>query len=251
MVKLKDIVKFCNERTSKDSIKDFPGSWNGLQVENNGKVTKIGAAVDAGTIPFEMAKKMNIDFIIVHHGLLWGGKSPVTDSDYAKYKTLFDNNIAVYSSHLPLDAHPEIGNNAIIAKMLDLKPIKHFAEYEGTNIGLIVKSPGSRKKLTEGLEELFPSTFKAIEFGSSTPKKIAISSGSGNQLIPEIIKEGVDTLITGELKQSHFNLAQELKLNLYPCGHYATEVFGVTALGVELSEAFDLPFEFINTNCIL
>lgn len=251
MANLEEIVSFCDKRTQKNKVKDFPGANNGLQVSNNGTVSKIGATVDAGLIPFELAREKKIDFLIVHHGLLWGNNTPLTKSNYLKYKTLFDDNISVYASHLPLDAHPEIGNNTIIAQMLNLETVKRFAEHEGTEIGLIVKAPSSREKLTHELEELFPHTFKAIEFGSPKPKKIAICSGSGNQIIPELLKENVDTLITGELKQSHFNMAQELKLNLYPCGHYATEVFGVTALGVEVSEKFDLPFEFVDTGCIL
>lgn len=251
MINLSDIVSFCDNRVRRKEIADFPGAENGLQVANDGKVTKIGASVDAGLIPFQKAIEAKIDFLIVHHGLFWRPFTPITEDSYEKIKLLIKGNLAVYASHLPLDGHREIGNNALIAKALGLGQLDWFLEFQGTKIGLIAEAFKDREELKLKLRQLFPGTFTAIEFGSGHPKKIAISSGSGNSVVGELLKAGVDTLVTGELRQHHFNMAQELKLNLYACGHYATEVFGVQALAKEVARKFNLDYEFIQTECPL
>ena len=251
MVELSEIVKFCNERVGTDSITDFPGAHNGLQLENNGKISKIGAAVDAGKVPFEQAIRAGIDFLIVHHGLYWSPIIPLTGHKLSKLKICLEGNLSVYSSHLPLDAHPEIGNNAIIAEKLGLPVVGHFCKFEGTEIATIAENNGNRASLAEHLRGLFPKTFKAIEYGSLSAKRIAILSGSGRSALDEMRALDIDTLITGELRQEHFNLAQEQSFNLYPCGHYATEVFGVQALAAEVAAKFKLPWEFIATDCPL
>ena len=251
MIRTEDIVNYCDQRTKISVIKDFPGSYNGLQLENSGEVLKIGAAVDAGLVPFQKAISTGIDFIITHHGLFWTPPIPFINSAYQKVKLCIDHNLAVYGSHLPLDCHPEIGNNAILAQKLQLEPIASFLPYEGVDIGLITKNTQSRKDLSNRLESLFSKGINSMEFGTEKPSTIAILTGSGQSAVDKILDAGTDTLITGELKQHHFNLAQELKLNLYACGHYATETFGVDALALEVAEKFDLPYEFIPSECML
>lgn len=251
MAQLQDIVQFCDERTQRCEYTDFPGAENGLQVENNGTVQKIGAAVDAGKIPFEKAVSEGVDFLIVHHGLFWSPLCPITGKHYQKLQVLFKGNCALYSNHLPLDANPDIGNNALIAKNLGLSGGENFLEYEGMPVGHLAPNSDNRGILLQKLEKLFPTGVTPIEYGSETPKKIAIVSGSGGSAIPEIKKYGADTLITGELKQNHYNMAQEEGLNVYACGHYATEVFGVQALAKEVSEKFGLEWIFIQTDCPL
>lgn len=249
MASLNDIVSFCDERSRQKEITDFPGAMNGLQVANRGEVTKIGAAVDAGKVPFEQAVAAGIDFLIVHHGLFWDPPRPFTGKVYDKLRICFDGNLAVYSSHLPLDCHPEIGNNILLARLLGLEPIDWFLEYEGRPMCLIAKPNGSRAELKETLGQHFSNPFTAIEYGSENPEKIAILTGSGASVTTELKDAGIDTFITGELKENHFNIAQEDGLNIYLCGHYATETFGVDALGKETAKKFDLPYEFIKTDC--
>jgi len=251
MANLKDIVNFCNERVHLDSVSDFPGAENGLQIENSGNVNKIGAAVDAGQIPYEEAIKAGVDFLIVHHGMFWSPIRSISGKNYRKIKTAFDGNLAVYSSHLPLDAHQEIGNNKKLADALGLEVIDWFLQHEGTPIAALASFGGSTESLKEGLSKTFGNQFTAIEYGSREPSKIAILTGSGRSALSEMKSLGADTLITGELRQEHFNLAQEEGFNLYVCGHYATETFGVEALGKEVAEKFNLPFEFIKTPCPL
>jgi len=252
MAELKDIVAFCDQRTRRSEIKDFGGAYNGLQVENNGQVSKIGAAVDAGQRPFAAAIEAGIDFLICHHGLFWTAPIPLTGPNYQKIKTALDGNLAVYGAHLPLDCHPEIGNNALLAKALELQPVDSFLNHEGNDMAVIAEGPKSgRSELAAKLKALFPSTYQGIEYGSEQPKRIGILTGSGQSAVPHLLANEVDTLITGELRQHHFNMAQELGLNLYPCGHYATEVFGVKALAAEVADKFQLEWQFIEQPCLL
>ena len=249
MASLSDILNFCENRIQTSTIADFPGAQNGLQVENNGTVSKVGAAVDAGLVPFKKAVKAGIDFLIVHHGLFWEEAYPITGTRYEKYKLCLDHNLAIFGAHLPLDCHPEIGNNAILASKLGLNQLEWFHEYEGNPVGLITEGGLSRSDLRARLGDLFSKEVTAIEKGSKQPEKIAVLTGSGASVVSELKAAGVDTLITGELKQNHFNEAEEAGLNIYLCGHYATETFGVSALASEVAQKFGLDWEFIPTDC--
>jgi dinuclear metal center YbgI/SA1388 family protein len=247
MPTLTEITAYCEKRTRRAAFKDFPGAHNGLQVANDGRVTKIGAAVDAGLVPFEKAVERGIDFLIVHHGLFWGGVQPLTGSVYGRFATLVGGNCAVYSSHLPLDAHEEIGNNVLLARQLGLRARRPFLFHEGEPIGWIASNKLKRSQLCARLEELYPRVVP-IDCGPATPKHVAFCSGSGNSAVPQLVAAGADTLVTGELREEWFNYAQEHRLNLICCGHYATEMLGVKALAAELAKKFRLPWEFIETD---
>lgn len=251
MAKLSEIGSFCDALTNRPNVADFPGANNGLQLENAGAVTHVGAAVDAGLIPFRKAVETGIDFLIVHHGLFWNPPRRYGGVLYEKLKLAFDNNLAVYSSHLPLDAHPEIGNNRLLADALGLAPEDWFLEHEGTPIALLATAPDNREELRDRLRGEFGDRFTAIEYGSQTPERLAILTGSGRSALPHLKAAGTDTLITGELRQEHFNLAQEEGFNLYLCGHYATERYGVRALARKVAARFGLPVSFISTECPL
>ena len=250
MASLQKIAAFCDKRTRRHEIKDFKGACNGLQFENTGVIQKVGASVDAGLIPFQKAVDRNVDLLIVHHGMYWSPLQPITGVKFQKVNTLLNGGLAVYSSHLPLDCHSEIGNNVLLAKEIGLQPTGTFLDYEGTDIGLITEGI-SRLDLIEKLQKTFDAKVQSIQFGSEKPNKIAILTGSGSSAVAELKRIGVDTLITGELRQNHYNQAQEEGLNLYLCGHYATEVYGVCALAKEISQKFEIPWEFIATDCPL
>lgn len=246
MANLDELVLYCDKRTRRTAFKDAPGAFNGLQVANNGRVTKIGAAVDAGVIPFRKAVAADVDFLIVHHGIYWDMPRPLTGPAYERVSTLVRGNCALYSNHLPLDGHPQIGNNALLAAQLGVTPARPFLVRDGEPIGWIAAARLSRPQLRSRLEKLYRRVI-AIEHGSIAPRAIAFCSGSGNSAVPELGPAGVDTLVTGELREEWFNRAQEEKLNLYLCGHYATEVHAVQALAAELARKFKLPWEFIAT----
>ena len=246
MARLKDLVAYCDKRTRLSAFKDGPGSFNGLQFGNDGKVTKIGAAVDAGLHPFRQAVAAGVDFLIVHHGMYWDMPRPLTGPVQARVETLVKGNCALYSNHLPLDAHPKIGNNALLARQLGLKPSRGFIPNEGGDIGCIARSRMPRAALRARLESLYARVI-SIEYGSASPSQVGFCSGGGNSAVNPLIEAGADTLVTGELREEWFNVAQERRLNLYLCGHYATEVHAVRALAAELSARFGLPWEFIAT----
>lgn len=244
MASLSKIVNYCDERTARASVTDFPGAVNGLQFANAGTVKKIGAAVDAGLRAFEEAARRGIDFLLVHHGMFWHPQQPVTGTVYEKFRVCFDANLAVYGCHLPLDAHREIGNNAVLARELGLEIVEWSLEINGISFAAVCRGI-PRRELAERLKKTFPRTFRAIECGSDVPERIAILSGSGNAIVPALREMRCDTLVTGEIKEENFVRAQDENFNLYPCGHYATERFGVCALAAELAEKFALPWEFV------
>jgi dinuclear metal center YbgI/SA1388 family protein len=246
MPRLKDLVAYCDKRTRLAAFKDAPGAFNGLQFANDGRVSRIGAAVDAGLVPFRKAIGAGVDFLIVHHGMYWDMPRPLTGPAYERVAELVKGNCALYSCHLPLDAHPKIGNNALLARQLGLRPNRGFLPNEGGNIGCIAPSRLGRSALRRRLESSYERV-TAIEFGSAKPALVAFCSGSGNSAVAALLASGADTLVTGELREEWFNVAQEHRLNLYLCGHYATEVHAVRALAAELSAKFGLPWEFIAT----
>ena len=227
---------------------DYPNALNGLQIANLRPVTGISAAVDFSTRAIQGTVESGANFLIVHHGMYWDMPRPITGPVYDRISTLIEGNCALYSNHLPLDSHPQIGNNALLARQLGLTPNRGFMPNAGGDIGRIAPNGGlTRATLRAKLEKLYPRVI-AIEYGAATPRDIAFCSGSGNSALRALAETGVDTLVTGELREEWFNHAQEEKLNLYLCGHYATEVHAVKALAAELSKKFHLPWEFIPTD---
>src|SRR5665213_3879673 len=247
MASLSDLAAYCDQRTRRAEFNDAPGACNGLQMANDGRATRIGAAVDAGIQPFRGAVAAGVDFLIVHHGMYWDMPQPLTGKAYERVATLMRGNCALYSSHLPLDAHPEIGNNALLARQLGLSPGRGFLPNAGGDIGAIAPATATRAELRARLEKLYARVI-AIEYGPEAPREVAFCSGSGNSAIAAMTAAGADTLVTGELREEHFNRAQEERLNLYLCGHYATEVHAVKALAAELSAKFGLPWSFVATD---
>jgi len=247
MPTLADLVSFCDKTSRRPAWKDHPNALNGLQLANDGRVTKLGAAVDSGRLPFERAAAAGVDFLIVHHGLYWTPPQPLVGAHYARFATAIRANLAVYSCHLPLDGHPEIGNNALIARQLALQPNEFFLTQPGSEpVACIAPFGGTRQELVAKLRHHYPRVIP-LEHGATHPLRIAICSGSGNSAVPELLLHGVDTLVTGELREEWYNFAEENGLNLYCCGHYATEVLGVQALAAAAAAHFGLPWLFVPT----
>jgi dinuclear metal center YbgI/SA1388 family protein len=249
-VALQDIIAWCDAASGTPGFPDYDGACNGLQFENSGRVSKIGAAVDANLPTFGLAQQHHCDLLIAHHGMLWNRPRSYTGILRRKFGLLIEANIAVYSSHLPLDAHPVLGNNVSIARRLHLKPSGTFSPHEGRDIGVLAEGL-SRQDLRDRLASLFPAGIKGIEAGSAHPSRIAICSGCGEGAFEDFIATGADTFITGELPQRYFTEAMERRVNLYVCGHYATETFGVCELAEAAAREFGLPWEFLDTACPL
>src|SRR5436853_1096412 len=170
MSKLSEIVEYTNDYLRIDETEDWPNALNGLQIENSGKVTKIAAAVDVSTRVLTAAAKKNVNLLIVHHGLFWPGLQTVTGALRRQLKIAFDNDIALYSAHLPLDVHPKVGNNAQLATALGLKSAKPFLEEKGELVGVRSKFSGSRDDLIRKLRKAVGGPVKAFNVGPKAPK---------------------------------------------------------------------------------
>jgi dinuclear metal center YbgI/SA1388 family protein len=247
MATARELARLCDRLTDRKAVADFPGARNGLQFDAGKPVRRIGAAVDAGTEVFAQARRAGVDFLIVHHGIHWKPTLPGAGVLKARRAALARHGLSLYSSHLPLDAHPTLGNNALIARRLGLEVDRWFLDVGGTPIALLCKGV-VRSSLRSRLRKAYPRTFTAIEHGSARPRRVAILSGSGRSALPALAALGCDTLVTGELREEHYNDAHEQGWNLYPCGHYATETHGVKALAAAIAKATGLPWTFVRTD---
>jgi len=245
-VPLKTIVAHCDKILRTRDIGDYDGAANGLQVENSGAVTRIAAAVDASFATAKLAVAAKSDLLIVHHGLFWSPRQPWTGKNYELLQLLTENNLAIYSSHLPLDAHPKLGNNAQLCVALGLKKLKPFFLTHGQTIGFKSQTKISRADLAKKLECATGAKPKIIPGGKNICKKIGVVTGGAGGDLKIAASEGVDTFITGEGPHWTYGVAEELGLNVFYGGHYATETFGVKALAAELSIKFKLPWEFVD-----
>lgn len=227
-------------------VRDFDGAWNGLQVENSGAVTKLGAAVDACEFTLRAAAERGVNLLPVHHGLFWKGIPPLTGPAFRKMRTALDHDLAVYSAHLPLDVHPVVGNNALLCEALGFKKKEPFLFEKGQAIGWKTKCSLTRDALAARLEAALGSAVKVIPGGPERVASVGVVTGGAGSEIYKAAAEGVDTFITGEGPHWTYTAAEELGLNVLSGGHYATETFGVKALAAHLSARFALPWEFID-----
>jgi dinuclear metal center YbgI/SA1388 family protein len=246
MPKLTAIVAHLDRLLRHAEVADYPGAWNGLQVENAGPVLKVGAAVDACTWTIEQAVEKGISLLLVHHGLFWSGVQPVVGPVRRKIKTALDGELAIYSSHLPLDLHPTLGNNALLCRALGFQHCTPFFEAKGQTIGLQTRTVLTRQELSRRLQKVLGKKPHLSPGGPSKTARIGVVTGGAGAEVARAAAEGVDTFITGEGPQHSYTLAEELGINLFYGGHYATETFGVKALAAHLSKRFHIPWEFLD-----
>src|SRR5215469_2937799 len=246
MASLSNILTYADRFLRVRNVGDWDNALNGLQIDNSGQVTRIGAAVDASTRVLTEAAKRNIDFLIVHHGLFWPGVQPIRGALRRQLRLAFENNIALYSAHLPLDIHPRVGNNAQLVATLGLKSPRPFLEEKGQPVGLKIRVSLQRNRLVRKLEKVLNGPVKVFDFGPKQTRAIGVVTGAAGSEIYRVAQEGIDTFITGEAPHWAAVAAEELGLNLLLGGHYATEVFGVKTLAAHLSKRFKVPWEFID-----
>src|ERR1700730_17225446 len=243
---LAGITKYTDEYLRIREIGDWENALNGLQIENSGRATKIGAAVDASTRILQKAARKQVDLLFVHHGLFWPGLKPVTGALHRQLKLAFENDIALYSAHLPLDIHPKVGNNAQLAKSLGLKRTTPFFEEKGQLIGLKTRASIARDQLVRKLEKSLGGKVKVFRSGPKKTKTIGIITGGAGAEIYRVAEDNIDTFITGEAPHWAAVAAEELGMNLVLGRHYSTETFGVRALAAHLAERFNISWTFID-----
>lgn len=244
MATLDEVVTFLDRELKTSAISDYAGAVNGLQLANSGKIGRVIAAVDASLPVIQSVAAEGGGLLIVHHGMFWQGVQPVTGAFYQKLKIAMEADLAIYSSHLPLDIHPEWGNNIQLARAIELQNPIPFLDHKGNGMGLRGDWQGSREELLESLSLFLGATAHISPGGPEVISKIGIITGGAGSEIARVAATGVDTFITGEGPHWSFPLAQELGINLIYAGHYATETSGVCALAQALTCHFNIPWTF-------
>jgi dinuclear metal center YbgI/SA1388 family protein len=248
MAEITEIIDFLDELLAPETFRDY--GPNGLQVPGRGEIAKVVTGVSAHLELIERAVAARADLLLVHHGLFWSFH-PVglTPTLAARLRTLFKNDLALAAYHLPLDAHAEFGNNALLARELGCERQEPFAVVDGAPIGRVGHLPG------EGIpaEDFFARVREATKrepltfsYGPPVVRSVGVVSGAAAKSLPDAVALGLDAFITGEPAEHVMGDAREAGIHFLAAGHYATEVFGVQALGTLLAERFDLEHEFID-----
>jgi len=245
-MKTKELANYLDEILKVKEIEDK--SLNGLVVDNKGEVNKIALAVDASLNAFREAGKIGADFLIVHHGLWWGKPFPLCGWTYERIRVLLEKNVALYVAHLPLDAHPELGNNIQAAKLLGWSIKKDFVKHNGFFFGkeILFNPPRKLEKVVNDLRDKLKTKPVVWDFGSERVKRAGYVAGGAIELLSQVIEEGLDTYITGEPAHSYYWMAKEEKVNVIFIGHYLSETLGVKAVGRHLEEKFGIKAEFLD-----
>ena len=251
-VSLRDVVAALDAELRTSEVPEFSAAMNGLQVTNDGHVTRVAVAVDASLAAVAEAAAAKADLLIVHHGLFWSGAQPIVGVTHQKYRALLNNNIAVYSTHLPLDAHPTLGNNALLAAALELTPSSGFGRYKSVDIAVAGECDIDSGTLV-GRVEAFSAQYggsvrTSIPVSGRRTRQWAIVTGGGasSDTLAEARARGIDTLIVGEGPHHTTVEAREHDLLIIYAGHYATETLGVQALGAWIEARFGLPWSFLH-----
>ena len=251
MAKLKAIADRLDELLRTAEIPDYSTAVNGIQLENRGDIRGIAVAVDCSQKTIEGTIAAGANLLIVHHGLFWGGVQPIRGALYERLHRLLAGDVAVYSSHLPLDAHPELGNNVLLAARLGLVPNGGFARSQGTEIGVRGESALLTSEIVaraDAFAKRHGGRALATDFDPArTSRRWGICTGGGASAdtLREAVALGLDTLIVGEGPHWTAVDAPELGLAIIYAGHYATETLGVQALGQLVEREFNLPCRFI------
>ena len=245
-VPLEEIVSYLDDILQTAATPDYPGAVNGLQLANRGTVSKVAAAVDFSTETVTAAIEQNADLLLVHHGMFWSGVQPIVGRRYSRLAKLFDSDMAIYSSHLPLDRHPQIGNNVLLARTLGLEPSGGFARFNDIFIGVQGISETPTRVLIDRAK-LFSTghggnTIAPVSLASRVTHRWAICTGSGasRETLDEAAHDGIDTLIVGEGPHWTAIDAADCGLAIIYVGHYASETLGIYALAANLNRQFDL-----------
>ncbi len=248
-VSLAQLVAHLDAYLRVREVPDDVNALNGLQVENSGAIGRVVAAVDASLQTIEGLPARGC-MLLVHHGMFWDGNQPVAGRRYRRLRALFQLDAALYAAHIPLDLHPEVGNNAVLARQLGLTGTDWFGLHKGVPIGVTGAAPAElrrREALVPALARtlgITPDAVRLVPGGPEEVRRIGVITGGAGSAIAEAHAAGCDTFITGEGAAHTYFDAMELGVNVLYAGHYATETVGVQALARHLSERFKLPWEF-------
>jgi dinuclear metal center YbgI/SA1388 family protein len=247
LVRLSDLTRYLDGYLRIHEVPDDPNALNGLQAENrSGNVTRIVAAVDASLATITAAAAAAPTLLLVHHGLFWDGNRPLTGRRYRRIRALLEQDIALYSAHIPLDLHADVGNNHVLGRALGLSALASFDEYRGAAIGVqgVLDPPVPREAFAATVGTLLGAEVKLIPGGPALCRRVGIITGGAGGRIGAARDAGLDTYLTGEGAHHTYFDAMEFGVNVLYAGHYATETVGVKALAAHLSDKFGIPWEF-------
>jgi len=243
---LQQLTEYLDEFLRCGEIADFPGALNGLQVENRTSIERVAFAVDAAQATIEEAAARGANLLIVHHGLFWQGNQPLTGRRYRRIRVLLDHDLALYSAHLPLDVHPKVGNNVVLAGRLGIAIEGTLGDHGGVPLGVWGTLELRRESLAARLDEILGCRVRMIPGGPKWLKRVGVITGAAAGKIEFARAAGLDAFVTGEGAHHNYFDAMEGGVNLYLGGHYATEVWGVRALAEHLSERWGLECFFVD-----
>jgi dinuclear metal center YbgI/SA1388 family protein len=245
-VPLSELVAYLDAYLAVAEIPDSENALNGLQVEGSRSVRRVAVAVDATEASIQAAVEAEADLLVVHHGLFWDGNRPVTGRRYRRLRALLSAGVGLYSAHLPLDVHEEVGNNAVLARELGIEVRGRFGDYKGLPLGVWGEVELTRDELATRLGALLGSGVMTIPGGPHPVRRVGVLTGGGGSFVAEARAAGLDALVTGEGSHHTYFDAMEGGVTLYYGGHYATETWGVRALGAHLEARFGLTWTFLD-----
>jgi dinuclear metal center YbgI/SA1388 family protein len=245
-MKIWDVAEHLDELLRIRQVPDYPNAFNGLQVENGGSIERVAFAVDATQGSIDEAIRRGANLLVVHHGLFWDGAQPLTGRRYRRMKAALDADLAIYSSHLPLDLHPELGNNAVLARELGVEAKGTFGDFKGSPIGVWGVLKIRREALAARLDELLGGRVLMVPGGPERVERVGVITGGAGGRVADAKEIGLDAFITGEGSHHNYFDASEGGVNLYLGGHYATEVWGIRALQERVAADLGLDCFFID-----
>ena len=245
-VDLESLLYFLDTQLGIPEFPDYEGAMNGLQVEGHGPVRAVGAAVDTGIETVEAAVSSGVDLLLVHHGLFWDGAQPLTGRHYRRVAPLIQAGTSLYSAHLPLDAHPELGNCVQLLRALELEPEGRFGRFREVDVGFSSSTEEDREIFRARVEEAVGGSGPAYSRWACAGRQSWRRNRRRGGFIRAAAEAGLDTLLTGEGPHHTYLDAIEFGVNVLFAGHYATETLGVQALAASIEEQFGIPWGFLD-----
>jgi dinuclear metal center YbgI/SA1388 family protein len=253
MASLRNLVGYLNDLLKVREVPDYPSAHNGLHFENSGNILGVAAAVDLSLRSIRLARADGANFLIVHHGMLWNGGEPLVGDNYRRVRALLEHDIAVYASHIPLDVHPQFGNNVLLARALGLEPREGFARFNNIHVGVMGDSDIQTYRLIErvrGFAAEHSSIVRSTQVDESRVTRswgICTGAGASTDTLLEAAERGIDTLIVGEGPHHTAVRAPDMGIAVVYAGHYATETLGVRALAEHVGQKFVIPWSFVSS----
>lgn len=236
-----EIADYLDNLLRNDEWESIDASTNGVQVNGTGEVEKIAFAVDAANQTIDAAGDWGADLLVTHHGIIWGGIDSVTGQVYSRVRHLMSHDMGLYTSHLPLDAHEEVGNNVLLLRELGCEPQDTFGEYGDEELGYVGVLPQAMEldEFVYRVEETVDFDSDILRFGPDMVRRVAVLTGAGGDMVDEASAAGADVYVSGEPKHRAYHDAREHGVNAVFAGHYHTETFGVRKLQDKIKEEFD------------